>query len=331
MKIGNLQIEGITVLAPLAGITNLPFRRIVRQAGCGLVCSEMVSANGLIFGSGKTRNMLETDADEKPVSFQLFGADPAIMADAAAMAADAGADIVDINCGCSVKKILKSGAGSALMKDPEKAGEIFTRIRQAIRIPLTVKIRSGWEPSGKNALEFASIAEGCGVDAITLHPRTATQGFTGTSDWSLIARLKDQVSVPVIGNGDIVRPEDAIRMLTRTGCDGVMVGRAAMGNPWIFSQIHSLITTGSYAAVTLDQRFIAMKAFAAASVAYFGELTACRMMRSRLTWLVKGLPGASRFRESITKIRTLAEAGQLMDGYFETLKQIDRVQTSVDK
>lgn len=321
MKIGNLQIDNITVLAPLAGITHLPFRRMVREIGCGLVCSEMISANGLVYGSGKSRNMLETDADEKPVSFQIFGADPGIMADAAVMAAESGADIVDINCGCSVKKILKSGAGSALMKNPETARAIFTSVRQAIRVPLTIKIRGGWEPSGRDALYFARIAEDCGVDAIALHPRTATQGFTGISDWALIARLKQQARIPVIGNGDIAQPEDAVRMMARTGCDGVMVGRAAMGNPWIFSQIHDLMTNGSYSSVTLDQRFAAMKQFAAASVAYFGELTACRMMRSRLTWLVKGLPGASRFRESITKIRTLEEAGQLMDGYFDLLNQ----------
>ncbi len=321
MKIGNLQIDNITVLAPLAGITHLPFRRMVREIGCGLVCSEMISANGLVYGSGKSRNMLETDADEKPVSFQIFGADPGIMADAAVMAAESGADIVDINCGCSVKKILKSGAGSALMKNPETARAIFTSVRQAIRVPLTIKIRGGWEPSGRDALYFARIAEDCGVDAIALHPRTATQGFTGISDWALIARLKQQARIPVIGNGDIAQPEDAVRMMARTGCDGVMVGRAAMGNPWIFSQIHDLMTNGSYSSVTLDQRFAAMKQFAAASVAYFGELTACRMMRSRLTWLVKGLPGASRFRESITKIRTLEEAGQLMGGYFDLLNQ----------
>jgi len=319
MKIGALQIDNITVLAPLAGITNLPFRRMVRKIGCGLVCSEMISANGLVYGSGKSRNMLEMDADEKPVSFQIFGADPAIMADAAVMAAEAGADIVDINCGCSVKKILKSGAGSALMKDPERARAIFASVRQAVRIPLTIKIRSGWEPSGQAAMDFAHMAEDCGVDAITLHPRTATQGFSGTSDWSLIHRLKEQVLVPVIGNGDITRPEDAVRMIDQTGCDGVMVGRAAMGNPWIFSQIHELLANGSYAAVSIDQRFSAMKQFAAASVAYFGELTACRMMRSRLPWLIKGLPGASKFRESITKIRTLEEAGELMDGYFNSL------------
>jgi nifR3 family TIM-barrel protein len=319
MNIGNLQIDNITVLAPLAGITNLPFRRMVRDIGCGLVCSEMVSANGLVYGSGKSRNMLETDADEKPVSFQIFGADPDIMADAAVMVEAAGADIIDINCGCSVKKILKSGAGSALMKDPERVRAIFEKVRKTIRIPLTIKIRSGWEPSGRGALDFARLAQDCGVDAITLHPRTATQGFSGISDWSLIARLKQQVSIPVIGNGDIQTPEDAGRMMNQTGCDGVMVGRAAMGNPWIFSQIHDLMTNGSYAPVTLDQRFAAMKQFTAASVAYFGELTACRMMRSRLPWLVKGQPGASKFRESITKIRTLEEAGQLMDGYLASL------------
>jgi len=319
MKIGNLQIDNITVLAPLAGITNLPFRRMVREIGCGLVCSEMISANGLVYGSGKSRNMLETDADEKPVSFQIFGADPDIMADAAVMAADAGADIVDINCGCSVKKILKNDAGSALMKNPERARAIFGKVRKAIRIPLTIKIRSGWEPSGRAALDFGQLAQDCGVDAITLHPRTATQGFSGTSDWSLINRLKEQISIPVIGNGDIQTPEDAARMMNQTGCDGVMVGRAAMGNPWIFSQIHDLMTSGSYSPVTLDQRFAAMKQFTAASVSYFGELTACRMMRSRLPWLIKGLPGASKFRESITKTRTLEEAKQLMDGYLTSL------------
>lgn len=319
MNIGNSAINNITVLAPLAGITNLPFRRMVRDIGCGLVCSEMISASGLVYGSGKTRTMLATDGAEKPVSFQIFGADPAIMAEAAAMVEAAGADIVDINCGCSVKKILKSGSGAALMKNLDLARDIFTSVRKAVRIPLTIKFRTGWEPSGRTALDFAQLAEDCGADAVTLHPRTATQGFTGPADWSLIARLKQRVSIPVIGNGDIVRPEDALQMLEKTGCDAVMAGRAALGNPWIFSQIHDLMTKGRYSPVSLDQRFAAMKGFTAASVSYFGELTACRMMRSRLTWLVKGLPGASKFRESITKIRTLEEAGRLTDDYFENL------------
>ena len=319
MNIGNLKLNNITVLAPLAGITNLPFRLIVKEAGCGLVCTEMISSNALSYGSQKTIDMMHTCAVEKPVSVQIFGADPAIVAYAAKMAEDAGADILDINFGCSVKKILKSGAGAALMKDPEKTKAILNKTRAAINIPLTIKIRSGWDSSGNDAFQISQIAEDCGVDAITFHPRTATQGFTGRSDWSLIARLKKQVSIPVIGNGDISEPQDAIDMLNQTGCDAVMVGRAAIGNPWIFSQIISLIENGRFPTVPLEKRFSTMKKYVAASVEYIGELHACRMMRSRLSWFVKGLPNSSRFRESITKIRTLEEADALIDEYYNFL------------
>jgi nifR3 family TIM-barrel protein len=319
MKIGNIKLKNITVLAPLAGITNLPFRMIVKEAGCGLVCSEMISANALSYGSKKTIDMMHTCAEEKPVSVQIFGADPAIMAYAAKMAQAAGADILDINFGCSVKKILKSGAGVALMKDAKKTKAILSKVRAAVDIPLTIKIRSGWDSSGNDAFKIAQIAQDCGVDAIAFHPRTATQGFTGKSDWSLIARLKQQVSIPIIGNGDISEPEDAIAMITQTGCDAVMVGRAAIGDPWIFSRIHSLIEQGKIPLIDLEKRFNTMKKYVAASVEYIGELHACRMMRSRLSWFVKGLPNSSRFRESITKIRTLEEAETLIDGYLEFL------------
>lgn len=321
MKIGNLRLDNITVLAPLAGITNIAFRLIVKQAGCGLVCSEMISANALSYGSKKTINMMDTCDAEKPVSIQIFGADPDILAYAAKMAENAGADILDINFGCSVKKILKSGAGAALMKEPEKTRAILTKVRAAIRIPLTIKIRSGWDGSGDQAFTIAEIAEECGVNAIAVHPRTATQGFSGTSDWSLIARLKQRASVPIIGNGDITEAKDAIDMLTRTGCDAVMVGRAAIGNPWIFSQIHSLMQNGHIPEITLEKRFGTMKKYVAASVEYIGELNACRMMRSRLTWFVKGLPESRRFRESITRIRTLDDAYRLIDGYFDFLSK----------
>ena len=319
MKIGNIKLNHITVLAPLAGITNLPFRLIVKEAGCGLVCSEMISANALSYGSIKTIDMMHSCAEEKPISIQIFGADPDIMAYAAKMAQDAGADIVDINFGCSVKKILKSNSGSALMKEPEKAKAILTKTRAAVSIPLTIKIRSGWDSSGEDAFKIAQIAEDCGVDAIAFHPRTATQGFSGKSDWSLIAKLKQQVTVPVIGNGDIEKAEDAIAMLNQTGCDAVMVGRAAIGNPWIFSQIHLLLEHGKTPAIDLEKRFHTMKKYVAASVEYIGELNACRMMRSRLTWFVKGLPNSSRFRESITKIRTMEEAETLIDAYLDFL------------
>jgi nifR3 family TIM-barrel protein len=321
ISIGSLCLKNITVLAPLAGITNLPFRRMVKQAGCGLVYSEMISANALSYGSKKTINMMQTHAAERPVAIQIFGADPDLMAHAAKMAEAAGADVLDINFGCSVKKILKSGAGAALMKDAEKASRILEDVRKSISIPLTIKIRSGWDPSGEDAFRISKIAQDCGVDAVSLHPRTATQGFSGKADWTLIKQLKEKISLPVIGNGDIVTPEDAIAMLAQTGCDGVMVGRAAIGNPWIFSQIHGLLTTGRYEAVSHENRFNAMKNYVAASVEYIGELHACRMMRSRLTWFVKGLPQSRRFRESITRIRTLEEANALIDYYHEFLAE----------
>lgn len=319
MKIGNLDINGVTVLAPLAGVTNLPFRRFVRQSGCGLVCSEMISANGLIHGSAKTRILLASDPGEKPVSFQIFGANPDIMGEAAAMVAAAGADIIDINCGCAVKKILKSGSGAALMKSPDTARRVFTSVRRAIRVPLTVKLRSGWDKSGKDGLLMGRIAEDCGADAVILHPRSASQGFSGHADWGLITRLKNQLHIPVIGNGDILRPEDAARMLAETGCDGVMVGRAAMNNPWIFVQIEAYLATGRYERVSPDQREAAMKQLLAASAAAFGETIACRMMRSRLPWLVRGLPGASRFRSILAGIHTLTEALDVITAYFKGL------------
>lgn len=319
MNIGNLKLNNITVLAPLAGIANLPFRLIVKKAGCGLVCSEMISANALAYGSLKTKNMLRSCVDEKPLSVQIFGADPAIMADAAVMVEESGADILDINFGCSVKKILKSGAGAALMKEPEKTKAILTKIRATIKIPLTIKLRSGWDHSGEDAFKIAKIAVDCGVDAIAFHPRTAAQGFSGKSDWSLIATMKQRVFIPIIGNGDINEPKDAIDMLNQTGCDAVMVGRAAIGNPWIFQQIQALLNGEYISSIDLEKRFETMKTYLEASVKYFGELHACRMMRSRLSWFVKGLPNSSRFRVSITRIKTQAETEQLIDDYMNWL------------
>jgi nifR3 family TIM-barrel protein len=214
-----------------------------------------------------------------------------------------------------VKKILKNYAGVALMKNPALAQEILKKVRNAITIPLTIKMRSGWEASGKDAFNLAQIAQDCGVDAITLHPRTATQGFSGKSDWSLIAAVKKQTTIPVIGNGDIARPEDAISMLTETGCDAVMIGRAAIGNPWIFSQVHTLLENRAITPVDLTLRAETMKKYLHASTAYFGELCACRMMRSRLGWFVKGLPHSTRFRQAITKIKTCAEAERIIDEF----------------
>lgn len=319
MKIGAVQTDNFTVLAPLAGITNLPLRLLAKRAGCGLVCSEMISSNGLVYGSGKTVQLLDSTPEEKPLSVQLFGSNPAIMADAARIAQEAGADIVDINFGCSVKKILKSNSGSALMKDPPLAGRILDSVRKAVTIPLTIKIRSGWEPSGRQALEIARLAEDCGVDAIAVHPRTATQGFRGAADWSIIAAVKKVLAIPVIGNGDVTTPEDALRMLKETGCDGVMVGRAAIGNPMIFGQVLAA-AQGRPAEATHDgQRIDMMLVYLRDSVRYLGEKTACRMMRSRLCWFVKGMRNAGQFRSAIRFIGSEKEAADLIHQYAGTI------------
>ena len=315
-SVGSVKILSPTVLAPLAGITNLPFRLLAKAGGAGLVCAEMVSANGLVHRSPKTHAMLASDPAERPLSIQIFGADPPIMAEAARMVVEAGADILDINFGCSVRKIVKTGAGVALMRDPARAGAVLKAVRRAVTIPLTIKIRSGWTVSGEQALEITRIAIDCGVDALAVHPRTAVQGFSGVADWPLIARIKALASIPVIGNGDIATPQDALRMRVETACDAVMIGRAAIGNPWLFAQTRSLLETGVFTAVSAEQRHNAMRRYVVDTVGYCGEAVGCRMLRSRLGWFVKGLPRAAAFRDGIRHLKTQAEALAAIDAYM---------------
>lgn len=322
MRIGAVEADNFTVLAPLAGITNLPMRLQAKRAGCGLVCSEMISSMGLVHQSGKTRQMLDTTPEEQPLSVQIFGSDPAIMAEAARIVQDAGADILDINFGCSVKKILKSHSGSALMKNPWMAGRILDSVRRAISIPLTIKIRSGWEPSGRQAVEIARLAEDCGVDAVAVHPRSATQGFRGCADWRIIAAVKKALTIPVIGNGDITAPADALRMMAETGCDGVMVGRAAIGNPMIFKQIIAAATGASCPEPDDRQRIQMMRGYLRDSISYLGEKTACRMMRSRLGWFVRGMRNAAEFRSSIHFLASEAEAMDLIQHYAASISTV---------
>ena len=319
MKIGNLTLENNVILAPLAGITNLPFRLMAKKAGCGLVCSEMVSSHGLVYKSRKTAQMLDSVPEEKPLSVQIFGSKPDIMAGAAAIVEGMGADILDINFGCSVRKVVKTGAGVALMRTPGVARDLITAVRKAIRIPLTIKIRSGWDASGEQALDIARIAEDCGVDAVAVHPRTAKQLFGGRADWSVIGAVKEALSIPVIGNGDIFSARDALNMLSDTGCDAVMIGRKAIGNPGIFSQVLARIRGDETAADDLAGRFDIMIHYLTASVEYLGEELACKMMRSRLGWFTKEMPNSSKFRESIKHLSTEKEGLELIDAYKDSL------------
>ena len=315
ITIGDVHLDGKTIMAPLAGITNLPFRLIAKECGCALVCSEMVSANGLVYNSPGTVRLLDSLPEEKPLSVQIFGANPSIMADAARIVEDAGADLLDINFGCSVKKVVKTGSGAALMRTPELAAQILVQVRRAIRIPLTIKIRTGWDNTADQAFQIVKIAEDAGVDGITVHPRTAKQGFRGVADWAVIGRIKEKSRIPIIGNGDIVTPEDGVAMMRQTGCDAIMVGRAAIGNPLIFRGINRLLKGEAAEPPDLDARFSVMNRYLDSSIAYIGEEYGCKMMRSRLAWFVKGMAGSSEFRKSLTTISTLAQARALLQQF----------------
>jgi len=292
---------------------------MAKASGCGLVCSEMISANGLVYQCGKTEQMLNSAPEEKPLSVQIFGSDPGIMAEAAAIVESKGADIVDINFGCSVRKVIKTGSGVALMKTPDQAIALLKAVREAIRIPLTIKIRSGWDASGREALNIARIAQDSGVDAIAVHPRTAGQHFRGLADWSIIAAVKKSVGIPVIGNGDIISARDALKMLEETGCDAVMIGRRAIGNPTIFSRVLARINGEEPARKDLSQQFDVMTHYFKASVDYIGEEAACRMMRSRLGWFTRGMRNSSKFRESIKHLSSEEEGVKLIGAYRNSL------------
>ncbi len=313
MKIQNLDIHGYTFLAPLAGITNLPFRRMVKSCGCAVVCSEMISAKALCQGSKKTLDMIQSCPEEKPLSVQIFGAEPSSMSHGTKIITQSGqADILDMNFGCSVRKVIKQGAGAALMKDLPRAKAVIDAVRKATNLPLTIKIRSGWDPSGNQALELAKIAEGQGVDAIVVHPRTATQGFSGKANQDLIRRIKNQAKIPVIGNGDICSPEDAAQMMKQTGCDGVMTGRAALGNPFLPSQIESFLQKGAYHQHSVTDILEKMEELTVLYTEYFGEAISCKLLRGRLPWFVKGIPGASVFRRLLSGIDSSEHALKLI-------------------
>lgn len=308
------------LLAPLAGISNLPFRLIARSQGCSLAYTEMISANGLIRKTAKTYEYLKTCADDRPLGAQIFGADPSIMAKAARIVEDTGVDLIDINMGCPVRKVIKAGAGAILMRDPALVARITEAVKKAVKIPVTVKIRSGWNRSSINAVEIAKIAEDCGADAITVHARTADQGYSGHADWKIIAEVKKSVKIRVIGNGDIRQPQDAVRMVGETSCDAVMVGRGALGNPWIFKGISQVLNGREINYLpSLRQRREMIENHWKMESQFLGASLAGKSFRKHILWYTKGLDNSSRFRELAGKLKD--EEGMLseLNEYFDSL------------
>ncbi|GAB4465063.1 MAG: tRNA dihydrouridine synthase DusB [Armatimonadaceae bacterium] len=318
MRYGNLEIWPNVVLAPMAGITAHPFRLLCKKYGrVGLVVTELISSHAIHYKNKKTFGMFDWTDDERPVFCQLFGADPATMAEAAQVVVDRGADGVDINMGCWVPKVAKTGAGAALLKDLCQAEAVVKAVVDAVpQVPVTVKVRSGWQQGDVTAIRFARAARDLGVKAVTVHARFASQGFSGEADWSVIGQVKEAVgdSIPVVGNGDIETPQDARRMLDETGCDGVMVGRAAMGNPWLLGRIALYLETGVLAPEpSIAERLQVVREHARLQVALQGEEIACRELRSVMGHYFRGIPGAARIRETIMKTRTLEEVEQTLD------------------
>ena len=319
MKIGDVELSNNLVLAPMAGVTDLPFRTLAVEKGAGLVVSEMVSAKGLVMGGERTRFLLASSPLERPLAVQLFGSEPAVMAEAARIVEEQGADMVDINMGCPVKKVVKDGSGSALLRNLKGVEKIISAVKRSINIPLTIKTRAGWDTSSIVAAEVLKVAEGCGVNALAVHARTKSQGFGGRADWSLIGSLKERSGIPIIGNGDVRSPEDSMRMMEMTGCDGVMIGRGAMGNPWIFGQALSYGKEGYYDDPSLDEKRETILNHLGLTLDFYGNTKGVRLFRKHLAWYAKGMKGSSSFRNRINYAATPEEVKTLASDFFSHL------------
>ncbi len=313
LKIGSVTLDNNILLAPMAGVTDLPFRLLCREQEAGLVCMEMVSAKAILYKNKNTESLLTIHPQEGPVSLQLFGSDPKILSEMARQIEERPFSILDINMGCPVPKVVGNGEGSALMRQPKLVEEIVTAVVKAVKKPVTVKIRKGFNDTCVNAVEIARIAEQCGAAAVMIHGRTREQYYTGEADWEIIAKVKDKLSIPVIGNGDIKDGASAEAILRQTGCDGIMVGRAARGNPWIFRQIAAYLQDGTVLPAPEKEEIRAtILRHAKMQLEYKGEYTGFREMRSRVSWATAGMPDSARLRRTVNMVESFAALEELV-------------------
>ncbi|NMB44534.1 MAG: tRNA dihydrouridine synthase DusB [Clostridiales bacterium] len=320
LVIGNVDIKGNLVLGPMAGVTDLPFRLLCKEQGVDLLYTEMVSAKGIEYNNKNTESLLSIEDKERPIAIQLFGADPYVLSETAKKIEDRNFDILDINMGCPVPKVVNNGEGSALMNNPKLVGEIVASVSKAIKKPVTVKIRKGFDDDSINAVEIAKIAEANGAAAIAVHGRTRMQYYSGKADWDIIARVKQAVSVPVIGNGDVFNVYDAIDLVKQTDCDGIMLARGAKGNPWIFSQIKEYFSTGIIKPKPDINEVIQMiLRQARLAIEYKGEFTAMNQMRKHIAWYVSGYPNAAKLKNKTSYINTYEELEAILEKYLETI------------
>ena len=303
MNIGNVSLDNRVFLSPMAGVTDLPFRLICKQKGCGMLYTEMINAKALCYNDENTKKMTKIEDEEHPIAIQIFGSEPEYMGRAAEILNSHSNEILDINMGCPAPKVIKNGDGSALMKNPKLAEEVMRAVVENSTKPVTLKIRKGWDDNSVNAVEIAKIAEQAGISAVAIHGRTREQYYSGKADWDIIKEIKESISIPVIGNGDVFEIDDAINMLEKTNCDAIMIGRGAQGNPWIFNRINHYMQTGEILAKpTAEEKISTAIEHMKLAVAEHGEYVAVREMRKHIGWYIKGLKNSARYRDEINKL-----------------------------